>query len=62
MGQAHLTGSALINIHSKVPLDTDNIINSFDKSKHSIDFFLIFKYFRCIKIYLINKNNIYFMF
>jgi len=40
MGQARLTGLALMNIHSNVLLDIDNIINRFAKSKHKIDFIL----------------------
>jgi len=38
MGQARLTGLALMNIHSNVLLDIDSIINRFAKSKHKIDF------------------------
>ncbi|XP_015365144.1 PREDICTED: zinc finger MYM-type protein 1-like [Diuraphis noxia] len=40
MSQAHLTGLALMNIHSNVPLDIDSIINRFAKSKYRTDFIL----------------------
>jgi len=40
MGQARLTGLALMNIHSKIPLNINNIIDRFAKSNHKIDFVL----------------------